>query len=165
MKKFLSLFLTLAMMFVITASPASAVEVDATAEGASAEMIADQVVEATATAEALVPLSVQGRYYPSSGSNSGSFTGSFSGKVIYDYLPSGWMNISYSISGATNTCYLKFYEGTNTTMNPVANVKVAGNGTAVTSVFLPSSGQYAVVLFNPQGDSSTTVIYAFNLYN
>lgn len=103
-------------------------------------------------------------YYPSSGANSGHFSGGISDRATYSYLPSGTMKFSYSFSGGT-TCYLRFYSPTYPNSNYVATVALNANGyTGSGSIWLPWSGQYQVAVYNPNGSSTSEIIYAFNLY-
>lgn len=128
------------------------------------------VVEVAEQAEVVVveeetesTLSVQPRahvsYYPTSGANSGYFYGVYSNAATYS-LPAGGMDISYSISGA-GTCYLRFYyNGSLAATSGALN----GNSTGNSTVVLPWTGTYTVMLYYPNGTGSTEVIYAFSLY-
>lgn len=103
-------------------------------------------------------------YYPSSGANSGYFSGFFSDEATYSYLPSGTMKFSYALSGGT-TCYLRFYSTTYPSSPYVSTVALNANDyTGSGSITLPWSGQYQVVVYNPNGTSTSEIIYAFNFY-
>ena len=126
--------------------------------------IANPVVEVVVPGEeADSTLSVDPRahvsYYPTAGANSGYFYNTQSSHATYN-LPSGTMQISYSISGA-GTCYLRFYSGGSFIATSGA---LNGNSTGNSSVILPFSGSYTVFVEYPNGNSSTEVIYAYSLY-
>ena len=125
--------------------------------------VADQAEVVVMSEETESTLSVEPRahvsYYPTSGANSGYFYNKYSSYASYT-LPSGVMKISYSISGA-GTCYLRFYS--NGTLIATSGA-LSGNATGNSSVVLPMAGNFDVVLFYPNGNSTTEVIYAFSLY-
>lgn len=103
-------------------------------------------------------------YYPSSGAQSGHFSGAVSDEATYSNLPSGTMKFSYALSGGS-TCYLRFYYTSYPNGNYVTTVALNANDyTGSGSIWLPWSGQYQVVVYNPNGSSTSEIIYAFNLY-
>lgn len=103
-------------------------------------------------------------YYPSSGASSGYFSGAISDRATYSNLPSGKMKFSYSMSGGT-TCYLRFYFPSYPNGTCISSVALNANDyTGSGSITLPWSGQYQVAVYNPNGSSTSELIYAFNLY-
>lgn len=103
-------------------------------------------------------------YYPSSGASSGYFSGGFSDEATYSNLPSGTMKFSYSMSGG-GTCYLRFYHPSYPSGSYVSTVALNANDyTGSGSITLPWSGKYQVVVYYPNGSSTSEIIYAFNLY-
>lgn len=98
-------------------------------------------------------------YHPSSGMDSGYFTGSTSSSARFDNLPFGTLTIAYSIDGS-GTYRLRFYPGTSDSGGFYQSGIMQGDGT--TTVYLPSSGTYTVVLYSNSG--SGTTYYGYNLY-
>lgn len=174
MRKMRNKLLTMVMAFALVCTMAvNPIAVMATEAEQPVDVVTEDALEITVAepvVDVVVPeeeadgtLSVEPRahvsYYPTSGANSGYFYGIMSGSATYN-LPAGTMKISYSISGA-GTCYLRFYSGGSLVATSGA---LNGNTTGNSSVGLPWDGTYTVVVYYPNGNSSTEVIYAFSLY-
>lgn len=156
MKKLSNRFLVFTMAFALICSMSiSSMAVYASESTAVAEEVTINMAEVEAGTE----IQPRKNYYPVSGASSGAFSGSFSNYAIYNNLPATSIRISYAID-SPGPCYLQFYQNTSLIKNTSA---ISGNGE--TRITLPFAGQYTVRLYYPDGNSSTEVIYGFNLYD
>lgn len=149
--KMLTVMMAFAMAFAMLVNPMPAM---------AEEVIGTEEIEITVGGDdgTVLPMAHQS-YYPTSGTNSGVFSGLQSNAATY-VLPSGGIHISYSIEGASQ-CYLRFYyNGSLVAVSSAMN----GNSTGNATVALPWTGNYTVIMYYPNGTSSTQVIYGYNLY-
>lgn len=168
-----SLVVAMVLVFSMLVTPfralAANADTDVQAKIAEVEQNAIAEMENAGVDDTVQPMDIQPRahtsYYPTRGVNSGYFSGRTSDNVaIYSYLPSGTMKFSYSMSGG-DTCYLRFYRGEGVGGSPYRSAALnANNYTGTSYVNLPFSGSYTVEVYFPNGNSSTELIYAFNLY-
>ncbi len=151
--KFMTLVITLTMIFASFSAPVSAHAADITADEEFQLIDVTDLVATPASTNAHIS------YYPSSGANSGVFSGNISNTATYNNLPSGNMKISYCLSG-TGTAKLRFTHGSS--YNEV-NL-IPDDYAHITQIYLPYSGQYKVQVVLPNNATAPEVIYAFTLF-
>ena len=153
--KFVSL-VALCLTCVLSLQPVTALAANTSVKETHALNV--EMEDITSSDSTIQPLAHQS-YYPTAGHNSGYFSGKTSSEATYS-LPQGIMKISYCLSGG-GTCYIRFYYGSSY----VQTVELSANGaTKNTSITLPLTGTYRVVVYYPNGSSNSEIIYAYNLY-